>query len=375
MKRGAASDTNSVNTTRDEFTKPTKTALALRAGHRCSYCGKATSGPSDTETEKHISVGEAAHIAAAAPGGARYDAEMTPQQRSSINNGIWMCKLYARLIDVDAFAYPVAVLHTMKAEHEKNIRLEMIGERQGPKVFDFIAIGPSVVFVGDLVAIEQKSWTFRVEHFVIGELQELISYIEQFEAADPYDRFVLVNELGDGRELFSAPSWSRSGESCLITAPIKESCKKIDVHALPMDLALGDDHDLVFENGGFARVRGLDALPQKVKTCLSMRQGESVFAPTFGTRIREYTVSFMGSPWLPRLIKLEVIRMASIPFSDSLGITPPVPPLRCVRRVKAVEQIGTDGDKGWFAFRFRLVIEGLGEWEREIPVFIGCDLG
>lgn len=377
MTTDVTSTARTIKLDRDDFTSPTKAKLALRANYRCSYtgCGIATSGPSDDGTERSISIGEAAHITAAAPGGERYDPEMTPAQRMHISNGIWMCKIHARLIDVDASAYPVAKLHAMKVEHEARIKLEMTGLRPGPKVCDFIAIGPSVVFVGELVAIEQKTWSFRVEHFVIGDLTDLITYIEQFDNTDSYDKFVLVNELGDGRELSSAPSWSKSGDNCLISVPITASTPKIDVNRLPMDLALSDDHDLFLMNGEIARVAGLDALPQKIKTCLSMSQGESWFAPTFGTRIREYTIDFFGSPWLPRLIKLEAIRMAAIPYSDNLGINPPVPPLRCVRRVIAIDQIDSRGQDGWFKFRFQLNIEGLGEWVSEIPIFISRDLG
>lgn len=376
MTTGNIHTSKATKLARDEFTAATKAKLALRVNYRCSYtgCDKATSGPSDLEADRSISIGEAAHIAAAAPGGARYDLNMTPEQRSHISNGIWMCKNHARLIDVDASAYPVAALHTMKSEHEARIKSEMNGMGVGPKVFDFIAVGPSVVFVGDLVTVEQKTWRFRVEHFVIGDLSDLINYIEQFDNTDPYDRFVLVNELGDGREVSSAPSWSKSGEHCLITVPINPSSPKIDVNRLPMDLALGDDHDLLFVNGGIARVSGLDALPQKIKTCLSASKGESWFAPTFGTRIREYTIDFFGSAWLPRLIKLEAIRMASIPYADALGISAPVPPLRCVKKIIAVDQIDSEGRDGWFKFRFQLDIEGLGEWVSEIPIFISKNL-
>ncbi|MBV4460836.1 hypothetical protein KVG96_23025 [Pseudomonas sp. COR58] len=299
---------------------------------------------------------------------------MTSAQRKHISNGIWMCKIHARLVDVDASAYPIAKLRNMKIEHEARIKLEMTGLRPGSQVFDLIAVGPSVVFVGELAAVEQRTWSFRVEHFVIGDLNELITYIEQFDVINPYDKFVLVNELGDGRELVSAPSWAKSAGNCLISVPIAASAPKTDVNRLPLDLALNDGHDLFFVNGGIATVSGLDALPQKIKTCLSTSQGESWFAPTFGTRIREYTVDFFDSPWLSRLIKLEVIRMAAIPYSDSVGISPPAPPLRCVRVVKTIDQIDSKGQDGWFKFRFHLDIEGLGEWTSEIPIFISKDL-
>lgn len=361
---------------RDSFLAKTRSSLALRAAHRCSFsgCGIATAGPSDAGSENHVSIGVAAHIAAASPGGARYDPEMTTEQRVSINNGIWMCQTHSRLIDVNEAAYPTPLLHAMKTEHEERIKLEMISMRPGSKPCDFIALGPAIVFVGDLVAVEQQAWSFRVEHFVIGDLGELISYIEGFDTIDPYDKFVLVNELGDGRELSIAPSWSKSKSGFVIKMSVMASSPKIDVNRLPMDLALDDNHDLYFVNGQMATVRGLDALPQKIKTCLSTSRGESWFAPSYGTRIREYSTEFFGSPWLPRLVKLEAIRMAAIPYSDSVGVTDPATPLKCVKKVLAVDQIDVKGNDGWYNFRFHLDIQGLGEWTREIPVFISRDL-
>lgn len=59
---------------RDDFTAPTKKRLAGRAGHRCSNpdCQTLTIGPQPGGNGT-ISLGEAAHITAAAPGGPRYD--------------------------------------------------------------------------------------------------------------------------------------------------------------------------------------------------------------------------------------------------------------------------------------------------------------
>jgi hypothetical protein len=73
---------------RDDFSEKTKRALAQRANYRCSHCGIATSGPSDESPDAVVSIGVAAHIHAAAPGGARYIEAMTPQERSHISNGI-----------------------------------------------------------------------------------------------------------------------------------------------------------------------------------------------------------------------------------------------------------------------------------------------
>jgi len=87
---------------RDDFSAPVKALLAVRAGHRCSYpqCGQVTSGPSGT-SEGSINIGVAAHITGASPGGRRHDARLTPEERASYANGIWMCQNHAHAIDVD----------------------------------------------------------------------------------------------------------------------------------------------------------------------------------------------------------------------------------------------------------------------------------
>jgi hypothetical protein len=84
-----------MNTTRDDFSKRTKSDLALRASYQCSLCKASTVGPSDEASNVVTMIGVAAHIAAAAPGSGsrRYDHSMSPEQRGSIDNGIWLCAL------------------------------------------------------------------------------------------------------------------------------------------------------------------------------------------------------------------------------------------------------------------------------------------
>ncbi len=76
--------------TRDDFAQRTKDILAKRAGFLCSNpsCRALTSGPSNGTDEGTVNLGVAAHIKAAAPGGPRYDPRQTPEQRSSLTNGL-----------------------------------------------------------------------------------------------------------------------------------------------------------------------------------------------------------------------------------------------------------------------------------------------
>jgi hypothetical protein len=112
---------------RDDFTSAIKRTLAYRVGLHCSNpnCDRRTYGPS-SENDKSVNIGKAAHIAAAAPGGPRYDASMTPAERKAISNAIWLCSVCADLIDKDEKRFSVSLLHKWKkdAEHKASVLLE-----------------------------------------------------------------------------------------------------------------------------------------------------------------------------------------------------------------------------------------------------------
>lgn len=112
-----------MNKNRDDFSNSVKIELAGRVGWICSFpgCGQSTSGPSHDSPERMIKNGTAAHITAAAPGGPRYDPTLTPEQRRSIENGIWMCPRHGSLIDKDG-AYSAAEIKSWKANAENIAR-------------------------------------------------------------------------------------------------------------------------------------------------------------------------------------------------------------------------------------------------------------
>ncbi len=113
---------------RDNFNQPVKSALAKRAGFRCSYpgCNAVTAGPSAESPTATANTGEAAHIAAASDGknSRRYDSNMTPEQRSAIENGLWCCNTHAELIDTDETTYTAPMLKHWRllAERRAHIR-------------------------------------------------------------------------------------------------------------------------------------------------------------------------------------------------------------------------------------------------------------
>ena len=114
------------NENRDDFSEVVKRTIANRVGNHCSNpdCRALTSGP-HSDASKALNVGVACHMTAAAPGGPRYDASLTPEQRASPDNAIWLCQPHGKLIDNDAGRYPIDLLKRWKAEAEARADAEI----------------------------------------------------------------------------------------------------------------------------------------------------------------------------------------------------------------------------------------------------------
>jgi hypothetical protein len=111
---------------RDDFPENVKRQLAMRVGHRCSNpgCRATTAGPQLNQSSS-VNIGVAAHIAAASPGGPRYNEHLTPEQRRDIRNGIWLCNNCASAIDRDLTAYTEELLLAWKTIAEYSARTSM----------------------------------------------------------------------------------------------------------------------------------------------------------------------------------------------------------------------------------------------------------
>ncbi len=111
---------------RDDFSLKPKELLAKRVANHCSNpgCRQPTSGPQEDPT-KVVNIGVAAHITAASANGPRFDPSLTPNQRQSVENGIWLCQSCAKLVDNDPIRYGADVLRQWKALAEKNAAREL----------------------------------------------------------------------------------------------------------------------------------------------------------------------------------------------------------------------------------------------------------
>lgn len=354
---------------RDEFSPAVRSALALRAAYHCSICDRSTIGPSDESPTATSNIGTASHICAAALGGRRYDPNMTPEERAGVGNGIWLCANHGRLVDTDDVTYTVGALQELKVHHERRCQLALSAQpATAPQSPHLLAIGPGIVCVGDIDQVQGLRWRLRIDHFVIGAFADLVSLAGTLPAIPAYDRYVVVNSLGEGRSLTGDLTVERRGAQVLIVCDVAPAFPRTPAAELPTDLALSTKHDLFVEGGNIATVSGLAALPQKLLTNLSMRRGESPFHTAFGSRLAEYWTNFVGSPWLGELMKLDVIRLASIPYADPV-LGQSYTPLQCVDRVNSVEVIGDLADRR-LPVRLDLQIAGLGAWSRDLAVHV-----
>ncbi len=95
--------------------------VCQKSGNRCAWrdCKKLltmNSGPLLTDL---INVGQIAHIKGEREGAARYDPEMTDQERNNEKNLLLLCYDHHKLIDDKPDLYPVEFLTNLKYEHEK----------------------------------------------------------------------------------------------------------------------------------------------------------------------------------------------------------------------------------------------------------------
>lgn len=90
----------------------------------CAYpdCGMALSLDPKASGDRPKATGKVAHIAAASPGGPRYDASMTPAERGSADNLIYLCGPHHDIADTQLELHTRKFLLDAKHSHEAAIQ-------------------------------------------------------------------------------------------------------------------------------------------------------------------------------------------------------------------------------------------------------------
>jgi hypothetical protein len=112
---------------RDDFPRQTITEIAKGVGYRCSNpeCARPTVGATATH-DGIITIGVAAHICAASPGGPRYNPAQTREERRAKDNGIWLCQNCGRLVDADSQEFTVESLTEWKRAAQARAFRELV---------------------------------------------------------------------------------------------------------------------------------------------------------------------------------------------------------------------------------------------------------
>lgn len=343
---------------RDEFSAQTKRELALRSSYLCTYCKCSTVGPSEEGSNAVTLIGVAAHISAAAsgPGARRYDPKMTAEQRSHIDNGIWLCASCATLIDRDENRFTAEVLCNLKREHESSRQIGMgVADDEG----DIIAIGPDIIVLGCIVRSSPETTRIRISHFVNGSLRDIWSLNRSFAKWPLERRYVLFNELGHGTLLADAPVIERAGNVYEVELKLLESAERQEATA-----AIGT---MCQYTGKL--LTGLPAHIQNFECNLGMAHGTSFADLTIGSDLSDLYWRYKDSPWFARLAMMEMIRLSSIARADR-GQGNSRTPFGVVNQVNRVDVRNFDLMEQKLEIEVEFDLNGIGSWRHTLMVFI-----
>lgn len=303
-------------------------------------------------------IGIAAHICAAAsgPGARRHDPTMTPDKRSHIDNGIWLCASCGTLIDRDERRYTVDVLREIRREHEGSRR---IGAQSSDAEGDLIAIGQDIVAVGSVIRSGPDGTRVRLSHFVSGSARDLWSLNRDFGKWLPERRYVLFNELGFGGLLAGPPVVERKGQAYEVQVVLEEQALRRNAAAGLATMSREDGRLL----------QGMEAYVQVFENVLGTALGTWFADLGLGSDLSDLYWRYKGSPWFGRLAMTEMIRLSSIPRPRE-GRCGPSTPFLAVNRVDRVEVPTFELTDHRLPIEVRFDLEGIGLWEHVLSVFV-----
>ncbi|GAA3973862.1 hypothetical protein [Mucilaginibacter dorajii] len=345
-----------MNPNRDNFSVETKRILGSRVAYRCCYlgCPAITIGPNTTDSQKFVNLGEAAHIHAAAPGGPRYLATMTAEQRKSIENGIWMCKKHARLIDANYGNYSAETLLQWKQslEIEAYKQLKSVDNIVLSEPTTIVCLNPNLMFEGLWKAANNDSWTFTVKEFIYGDINLLREYGSKIN--EPFKKYIIVESQGDGRLINNHFQWEQKANGIEISLQVFPSVIRRDPNNIGSDISTGLDGDIQIEDGDLKIVSGKAFAKQLIERNLSIELGSWLIHPRVGSLFTKYYHKFKSNQsLLNRIVKVEITRLMTIPTGG--GVITDQPELNFINRIHEV-----------------IVMEAL---DGIVPVFISLEWG
>ncbi|HBT3044946.1 TPA: hypothetical protein MBF06_003712 [Klebsiella aerogenes] len=225
---------------RHNFPQSTIKKLAERAAFICSspFCSRLTIGPS-TDSNNSIKTGIAAHICAASPDGPRYDMSQSEAERTSINNGIWLCATCSVLIDKNqGHDYSAPELRKWKKDHESLISSCLEG---------------SINITFDALKYIQQHDERQLAKKIMAELDDKGALFVSYHLEDPY---FVAESLKELRTCMTSLLSQLPDESPLIIIckSIREACRYY-MNTTPKDVGV---RELEYSLGAVRKIVGIN---------------------------------------------------------------------------------------------------------------------
>lgn len=238
-----------------------------------------------------------------------------------------------------------------------------------------IALGPNIIGIGEVIGTHGRNWSIRLkDRFILGSINELARFGAEFEKFDESERYLLLEDHGEGYLLSTAPKWQKSNSEVLIDIIAEPRMERCNVHRIGRDMPLvrTDDgkYDIDFNRDW---IEGLEIVPQVMMMGLSAVKGGWRADAEHGSRVTEFQKKFGHEPILSKLIKLEIIRLAFIPRLDSIRGTK-VAPFDFIERVLFVQIEKISTEDGQAQVDVALDFNGLEQtWKSSIDIFFAPD--
>jgi len=360
---------------RDNFSPKIKRTLASRVAYRCSFagCNRITVGPGTKDSAHVILVGEAAHIYSAAPNGPRNNPGLTPEQRSSVDNGIGMCNTHARLIDVDVMNYSPETLLKWKLDAENYVRgmLATLEQETLPAPLTLIMLNIEIVLQCKWVYVKEETWEFDVYNFIEGDVMDLREYINNYSRLPQSEKYIVVESQGDGRMVESISLCENKDGRYLLSCTLYAKSPRTNPHDVGGDMAMGDDGDLIWADGDMGMVYGIDCALQIIRANLSWEFGWWA-NPKLGSNFKEIYKKYRQSEdELNSMMKLELTRLITVPVPKGLfddASTEAVPELNFINRINWVKVRQYDSSKPFLPIVVSLEWGNNENWEGELLI-------
>lgn len=238
-----------------------------------------------------------------------------------------------------------------------------------------VALGPNIIGIGEVIGTHGKSWSIRLnDRFVLGSLNELVRFGAEFERFDESERYMLLEDHGEGYLLSAAPKWRKSDSELLLEIIAEPRMERCNVHRIGRDVPLVRTDDGKYDMDLSREwIEGLDVVPQALMMGLStVKGGWRAFAEQ-GSRVTEFQKKFGSESILSKLIKLEIIRLAFIPRLDSFTKSK-VAPFDFIERVRSVQIAKLSIEDNQAQVDVALDFNGLEQtWTSRIDIFFCPD--